>query len=147
MKLKTKKIICGLELISQIILLALFFFAKGVGSYDSGDGTGVVVKSLFEPIMQLPGVCAVFSILFVLNLLLCILSLCSSKEKRESILHVIVPVLLFLFTYWYVALCGLWDEVAYSSLIYGASLAMIVFAFAKQFLGIKKKKEKIEDAK
>lgn len=147
MKLKIKKVVCGLELITQIILLALFFFAKGVALYDSGDGTGVIVKSLFEPIMQLPGVCAVFGILFVLNLLLCIFSLCSAKEKRESIIHVIVPVLLFLFTYWYVALCGLWDKVTYSGLIYGTSLAMILFAFTKQFLGTKKKKEKMEDAR
>lgn len=142
MKLKMKRIICALEIVAEFVLLALFFFGKGVALYGSGDGTNVIVKSLFEPIMQLPGVCAVFGVLFGLNLLLCILSLCSSKAKRESILHVIVPMLLFIFVYWYIDLCGLWDVVKLSGLIYAISGAMVVLALVKQFLGEKKKKEK-----
>lgn len=138
-----KKIANIAEIVVEMIFLIVFCTATGVANSDTAQSF-----SLFQTMNYLPGLGIIFGVLCGINLLLCIVSLFSRKPKRESIIHVIVPMLIFIFVFWFISLSGGWAEVAASTIIYVLLIAMIIIAIVKQFFrGVKKENVVIDEHK
>ena len=131
-----KKIVSLIEIIVAVAFLIFVVLSTGTVA----EVSGALPVTLVYVMVQIPVLGGIFTVLWALHLLLGFVSLCSSKKKRESIIHVIVPTLLVLYMYWYLVLSGCWESYTMSGAIHASMFAMIVVSITKQFLRGKKEK-------
>lgn len=123
-----KKIVNIVELIIEIAILVVFFSMKGIVTADGGHHyyEGTVYSALHQVIVYT----VPFYVLWGLNLVMCLFGAVSKSQKKDGVMHAILPILLFIFTDW--CILATTKEASGFLLIQGLMFALVIVAFIKR---------------
>ena len=123
-----KKIANIVELVLAIATLVVFFTMQGTATIDGGHH--YYHGSIANALNQVKVYAIPLYVLWGLNILMCVFGALSKSKKRDGATHVILPILLFLFTNF--AFLSVAEEANGFLTMEALMFAMIIAAFVKR---------------
>lgn len=95
-----KKIVNIIEIIVEISALIIFFTMSGTTNlFLNGEWT-TMQGAIYKTLNMVTVYAVVFYVFWALNLIMCVLSVVSKNNKKDSAIHCIMPILMLVITDW-----------------------------------------------
>ena len=95
-----KKIINVIEIIVEIVAFIVFFTMNGTTNLFINGKWQTMEGAIYKTLNMVTVYAVVFYAFWALNLIMCILSTISSRKKKDSVIHCILPILMLIITDW-----------------------------------------------
>ena len=118
------------EIVVEILALILFFTMKGTTSLLVGSYYRTFEGPIFQTLHMVPVYAGVFYTLWGLNLVMCIVSAVSKDQRRDGLIHSILPVLMFAVTDF--ILLSFTESVSNPALFHIMMAVLVVVSFVKR---------------